>query len=583
MAKRERDTEGSRRTFWLSLAVVLATSLILPMVSAGWGELFNETDGQYAAAARAIVEGRSEWWIPENNGVPRLNKPPLLVWFTAASFSAFGVNEFAARFPVALGVAAWVVMTFFLGAAILGTRTGMVGALVLLTFLGTSTLGRIVMPESWFCAFFCLSIYCGWKEMERRYSGEKKSFLLLYGFWIGVALACFVKGWHGLVLAPAVLAGTAIFRRELLVPLVRLLLFWPGMLVLFFVNAPWFLAVDQEFPGFLRSFLFDEMVGHVVGSDRPATDYTNVGRVPFFLLHLVWFFPWVLLVFPLLWRRESWKLPSGPEWLLVSWGLVVLGILLVVGQRQDYYGMMGWPVAALLFARCWQNGFWKHLGWGLAGIGVFGLCATASFALWQDWLPAESAGMADRATALETLGGFDAGVWRELAVISWSVFAGLLLGGVLAEVVSKRWKENAGTPVFLCWMLAAITLFFGAGAGVATLAPWFSHKEIAGWILANRPQFSNVVFEGGSDTGSSLYFYLGRDIGLVGPSATPEFAAAVHGRGKQRYLEYDDVIGQLNGSVPLLIVTEKKEVPLWKIRHPGLKEIFHAGTQVILE
>ena len=76
------------------LPLLLALAVALTLGTAGWGDLYNETDGQYGGAAKMMVRSGS-WLIPENDGIPRLVKPPLLYWAIAISMKTFGINEFA--------------------------------------------------------------------------------------------------------------------------------------------------------------------------------------------------------------------------------------------------------------------------------------------------------------------------------------------------------------------------------------------------------------------------------------------------------------------------------------------------------
>ena len=43
-----------------------------------------------------------QWLVPTNDGIPRLQKPPLLYWMIIVSFKLFGISAAAARLPVAL-------------------------------------------------------------------------------------------------------------------------------------------------------------------------------------------------------------------------------------------------------------------------------------------------------------------------------------------------------------------------------------------------------------------------------------------------------------------------------------------------
>ena len=62
----------------------------------------NEPDeARYAEVPREMVE-TGDYLSPRLNGLLFLDKPPLMYWVTAGSFRLFGVNEFAARVPLAL-------------------------------------------------------------------------------------------------------------------------------------------------------------------------------------------------------------------------------------------------------------------------------------------------------------------------------------------------------------------------------------------------------------------------------------------------------------------------------------------------
>src|SRR6266480_6369194 len=80
---------------------LIALTALLHVATIGWGDLYGQTEGQYAGAAREMVQ-KHEWLLPTNDGVPRLRKPPMLYWLIIVSFKTFGVNGAAARLPIAL-------------------------------------------------------------------------------------------------------------------------------------------------------------------------------------------------------------------------------------------------------------------------------------------------------------------------------------------------------------------------------------------------------------------------------------------------------------------------------------------------
>src|SRR2546423_5518515 len=85
------------------LVILIALAALLHVVTVGTGDLYSETEGQYAGAAREMVASNN-CLLPTNNGIPRLQKPPLLYWVIIASYKILGVNDAAARLPIALAV-----------------------------------------------------------------------------------------------------------------------------------------------------------------------------------------------------------------------------------------------------------------------------------------------------------------------------------------------------------------------------------------------------------------------------------------------------------------------------------------------
>src|SRR5947209_18031171 len=82
------------------LSFLIALAAVLHIGTASWGDLYGETEGQYAGGAREMLQHHS-WLVPTNDGIPRLQKPPLLYWLIIVSFKALGVKAAAARLPIA--------------------------------------------------------------------------------------------------------------------------------------------------------------------------------------------------------------------------------------------------------------------------------------------------------------------------------------------------------------------------------------------------------------------------------------------------------------------------------------------------
>src|SRR4030095_15342460 len=139
--------------------ILIALAALLHVATIGSGDLYSQTEGQYAGAAREMVEAH-HWVLPTNNGEPRLQKPPLLYWLIIISFKLFGVNAATARLPVALAVVASTALIFLIGEKLTDYWRGFIAGLVYVSLCGTFLLARIVMPEPLVSALIAGAIFC---------------------------------------------------------------------------------------------------------------------------------------------------------------------------------------------------------------------------------------------------------------------------------------------------------------------------------------------------------------------------------------------------------------------------------------
>jgi 4-amino-4-deoxy-L-arabinose transferase-like glycosyltransferase len=558
--------ESERRisATWTAALALVALCVLLQILPAGIGSLYNETDGQYAGAAKRMVQGGS-WLIPENNGVPRLVKPPLLYWMMAASFRAFGINEFAARLPNALGVTAAVLATFALGAHFRGARQGFGAGVILLTCLGMATLGRIVMPEPVFCAFIAWAIYCGARALD-----AERGRVWAFGFWLCAALACFVKGLHGLLYPLATIGLAAAFVPEWRQRAPRLLSL-SGIGVFLAINLPWYFYVESRFPGWFANFLSAEQAGHLAGNGAPSTHYENVPAWQFLVLHLAWFFPWSIVALTTLGNVRNGNRRETA--VLAAWVAVVLVPLLFLGERQDYYAMAMWPAFALVVAGLIEKSSLRLATVALSAFCALGLIVCA-------WLLASpphfgtSAAVADRATAWTTLAGFGPEVWLGLSRIGLGCFALALTACVLGFFVPRR--------TFAALATAAGIFSLSAVLGYALVSPYFSLAGAAPILRKELPPEAPIVFDGGLDTASSLLFYASHDIALLGQNPDVEFATRAFGIGRKKYLSDAEFATLWASGRPLAFVTELSARPRWEAKLGPLPEpAIVCGTQAV--
>src|SRR5260370_11211581 len=130
----------------LSWAIVYLGSLFQPA-------LLDDADTVHAEAAREIATVDHDWvTLHINNGFRYLEKAPLMYWAVAASFTVFGVHEWSARLPIALGVLALLLVTYRLGRRVVsqqnqGEEAGLYSALALVTGFGPVIFTRILILD----------------------------------------------------------------------------------------------------------------------------------------------------------------------------------------------------------------------------------------------------------------------------------------------------------------------------------------------------------------------------------------------------------------------------------------------------
>src|SRR5438067_2130511 len=225
---------------------LIALAALVHLATISWSDLYNHTEGQYAGAAREMLEGHQLLW-PTNDGLPRLPKPPLLYWLIISSFKNFGINSAAARLPIALGTIASVALTFLIGEKLKDYWRGFYAGLIYLCCCGISVFGRVIMPEPVFSAFIVAAIFCGVCGYQHR-RGRALWFL---GFWICCVLACLTKSLLGLIYPLAIFGLLSVFYREARLRF-RKLFHWGYMSIFALLFLPWYVATELHFSGFLQ-------------------------------------------------------------------------------------------------------------------------------------------------------------------------------------------------------------------------------------------------------------------------------------------------------------------------------------------
>ena len=278
----------------VQIFVVLSFCFFLFILGVGRWDLWNPDEPRYAQVAKEMV-GTGDWILMHVNGNTYVDKPPLFFWLIAlSSFLWQGFTSFSARFPSGLFSTLTVLLTFFMGKKLYGSRTGFLSALILATsfeFAYLSTRANIDATLTFFTTT-SIFLFLHWYQHIKGEGDEEKDkrSLSIYGFYIGMAFATLAKGPVGFILPLMVSLVYLLVQKDWkAMKRMRLL---TGMALCFVVVLSWYLpAVLKGGQDFINETLLHNTI------DRFAKGSSHIRPFYYYLTNFpVDFLPWFLFL-----------------------------------------------------------------------------------------------------------------------------------------------------------------------------------------------------------------------------------------------------------------------------------------------
>ncbi len=322
--------------FLAALATLILASFFLCLGSA---PLFDVDEGAFSEATREMMVSKN-YLTTMLNGAPRFDKPILIYWLQLASVKLFGLNEFAFRFPSALGGGVWATSIFFAMRREMGNRQAFFAAAMMVLSLQVLVIARAAIADGVLNCFLALTMF----SLLHHYNTGSKPVLSLA--FAAAGFGMLTKGPIAVIIPVAV---TFLFslQEKSLKTWFRMLCNPSGIALFFAITLPWYLLEYREQGmNFVEGFFFTHNINRF-NSSFEGHSGSLFYYIPVIILGLT---PFTGLVFTVLFNIKSLLSDRMNRFFLIWFGFVFLFFSLS-GTKLPHYMIYGYTPLFILMAR----------------------------------------------------------------------------------------------------------------------------------------------------------------------------------------------------------------------------------------
>lgn len=321
--------------------ILLSTWALFFITGISSVSLLPPDEPKYAYASYKMLEN-GDFITPVFNDEPRFDKPPLIYWFIALSYSLFGVSDWAARIPSIISILGVIVFIYLFSKKIFDHKTGILAVFVFSSIFHVWVMARAVAPEAMLVLFEVIALYCFYNGMEER----KRSYICLG--YLALSLAFLAKGPVGVIIPLSIVVIYFVFRigikdtlKKMLNPI--------GILIFAIVGFPWYIVMLQKYgySYFQEFFLFHNLY-RFTGAARQHP-FKFYYYIPIFLGSLYLWLPFVQEIKNYI---KGVFQNKGKEIFFVIWALFPLLFFSISVNKLHNYILITYPAVSIMFANC---------------------------------------------------------------------------------------------------------------------------------------------------------------------------------------------------------------------------------------